>query len=154
MRSIRERLGENLRCLRKAKIDSDGRAWSIAILASEAGLSEGAIQKIETGASWPDWKTLESLAKALEVNVDQLFSNGEGMSLADAISVLNSHISSEAGFRLAKVDGNLSKTLKERFNKDLMSEKTAGIVEKANEIINSSKDIYEPKKISQSSKLD
>lgn len=48
------------------------RLWSIAELAKRAGVSEGAILRIEHGQGRPTWRTLQRLAAALEVEPAEL----------------------------------------------------------------------------------
>jgi transcriptional regulator with XRE-family HTH domain len=60
-------IGPQIRLLRKAK------DWSVAQLAVYAGMSPSAVSQIETGRRNPTAASMEKLAKALEVEVQDLF---------------------------------------------------------------------------------
>ena len=64
-------LGAKIRLLRTA------RKMRLNDLAEVAGCSESMLSKIENGKGNPSLKTLHSIARALDVTVSSLFSDGE-----------------------------------------------------------------------------
>lgn len=54
------------------------RNWSQAELAKKAGLSQSYIHDLETGTKTPTIRTLEKLAKALQVPIDELIDKFSG----------------------------------------------------------------------------
>lgn len=78
-------LGRNLRFYRKQFSDAKGKPYSQQSLAKAAGVSWGTIQKLESGFSWPDWKTIISVSNALSISPFDLFAN---MSKVDPVQAL------------------------------------------------------------------
>ena len=60
-------VGKNIRFFRRS------RNWTIARLASKAGIQEPPLGRIERGVNLPSVKVLHNLAKALNVSMDTLF---------------------------------------------------------------------------------
>ena len=138
MHNIRQYLAFNLKQMRKSRAESIGKTWSIAQLAQRAGVSPGAIQKIESQACWPDWKTLEKLALALGCEVDQLFlGRAEKLTLPEIIAFINSNMPHEFPFLVvAKAKKTpLAKPESIEFNSELFESRVAPLVEKAETIV-------------------
>lgn len=68
---IRKVLKENM------KFHRDRLDWNQDDLAEKSGLSTGYIKKIETGRQWPQPASLSAIARALGVDVHQLFIDPE-----------------------------------------------------------------------------
>lgn len=66
-REIQNRLGENLKSIRKSK------KLTQAVLAEKAGVSEDTIKSIELSRFWPSEKTLAQISEALEMDVYRFF---------------------------------------------------------------------------------
>jgi len=64
---LRNMVGKNIKTIRKAK------KWTQAQLAEKVGVEPVSIARIETGLNFPKEETLASIAKALDVNVADLF---------------------------------------------------------------------------------
>ena len=62
-----EFIGRNIRYLRRE------RGWTLAVLASRAGMSEVPLGRIERGVNAPSAAAIYSLSKVLDVSVDNLF---------------------------------------------------------------------------------
>jgi transcriptional regulator with XRE-family HTH domain len=149
MRNIRDRLSENLRLLRKSREDSEGKVWSIGDLAERSGVSAGAIQKIEAGNSWPDWKTLELLARALTISVDSLFESAPKTPLSEAVQILNNVLlKAETPFRIEISEGEASrmKILKDGFDSEFFESQVSESLAQAEEILSVGESLMASKK--------
>ena len=73
-----DEIGPQIRRLRKAK------NWSVAQLAVYAGMSPSAVSQIETGRRSPTATSMTKLAKALEVEVQDLFPKAQPRLLPEA----------------------------------------------------------------------
>jgi transcriptional regulator with XRE-family HTH domain len=67
--------GNNLRTILSVnlKLFRHHKGWSQAILAEKAGISIPFLSSIERGSKWPYPETLERVARALEIEVFELF---------------------------------------------------------------------------------
>jgi len=72
MGTLRERFGKRVRVLRKEA------GLSQEELAAKADISVDFMSLIERGVNAPSFETLERLAKALDIEVVDLFNFGEG----------------------------------------------------------------------------
>jgi HTH-type transcriptional regulator/antitoxin HipB len=61
-------IGQNIREARRA------RAWTQKELALKVGVESQTISNLERGVYQPSWKTLHSLAEALELSLEELLS--------------------------------------------------------------------------------
>lgn len=86
---LREMLAHNVSTLRRQRKLERGQLMSQAHLAQLAGVSIGTVQKVESGATWPDWKTMLKIAEVLEVHVDDLYLGGENLALPKALEIVN-----------------------------------------------------------------
>ncbi|MCM1322262.1 MAG: helix-turn-helix domain-containing protein [Bacteroides sp.] len=66
-KEIQNRLGENLKCIRKL------HKLTQFALAERANVSEDTIKSIELSRFWPSEKTLAQISEALEIDVYHLF---------------------------------------------------------------------------------
>lgn len=66
MQSASERLGKNLKQIRESKGLTQGD------IAKELGVSRGYISNIENGKMNPTLATIENIAKAIKVSMDEL----------------------------------------------------------------------------------
>jgi len=64
--ALRRQVGESIRAFRKA------RGWSQEILGEQSGLSHKFLGEVERGSVNPSLDSLESIAKALDVEVARL----------------------------------------------------------------------------------
>jgi transcriptional regulator with XRE-family HTH domain len=79
---IRAVLAKNIRLFR------GHRDWSQADLAEHADLSVTFVSSIERGNKWPHPETLSRIAKALDIEVDELFKQGETEPDAEAQALM------------------------------------------------------------------
>lgn len=89
--SVRKALAKNIVRIRKGKFSPGGKPWTQAKLASLCGVSLGTIQKVETGNSWPDWKTVLKISEALDVCVDTLYVQQISLDLEEVLAIVNKH---------------------------------------------------------------
>jgi transcriptional regulator with XRE-family HTH domain len=80
---IRALLGKNMRLFRGR------RGWSQADLAEYANLSINFVSSVERGNKWPHPDTLSRIAKALDIEVDELFRQGEPAPEAEAQALMS-----------------------------------------------------------------
>jgi len=50
----------------------EGRGWSRATLAKRAGVSSGTVSNLELYGTAPRWDTVQSIARALEIDLSAL----------------------------------------------------------------------------------
>jgi transcriptional regulator with XRE-family HTH domain len=93
---IRKLLKENM------KRHRDNLDWNQDDLAEESGLSTGYIKKIETGRQWPQPASLNAIAKALNISVDQLFIDHEKVPLKDTLMDAVQAAMDKAGYSIVQ----------------------------------------------------